>query len=125
MDGHEPREAGINLRRSRACGKGLPQSSGFRVSGIWPLNSDISTENEFLPSEVTNRPARSASTANGFQEAPREMLSEVTNQPEPSTSTAFQEHHRQIQEQLTPTTPKTPEQLRPLPRALFFPNKQN
>lgn len=31
--------------------------SGFRVTGICPLNEDIFTDEDFLPSEVTNRPA--------------------------------------------------------------------
>jgi len=30
--------------------------SGFKVSGIWPYNPDIFTEEEFMPSYVTDRP---------------------------------------------------------------------
>lgn len=31
-------------------------TSGFSASGIWPLNADIFTEQDFLPSQVTDRP---------------------------------------------------------------------
>lgn len=30
--------------------------SGFAVSGIWPFNEDVFTEDDFMPSEITNRP---------------------------------------------------------------------
>lgn len=30
--------------------------SGFKVSGIWPYNPDIFTDEEFLPSYITHRP---------------------------------------------------------------------
>jgi len=30
--------------------------SGFKVSGIWPYNPDIFTDEEFLPSYITDRP---------------------------------------------------------------------
>jgi len=31
-------------------------TAGFRVTGIWPHNSNVFTEDEFLPSQVTDRP---------------------------------------------------------------------
>lgn len=30
--------------------------AGFRSSGIWPLNRDIFSENDFMPAFVTDRP---------------------------------------------------------------------
>lgn len=29
---------------------------GFAVAGIWPYNREVFQDDEFLPSEVTNRP---------------------------------------------------------------------
>ncbi|KAF2884742.1 hypothetical protein ILUMI_21417 [Ignelater luminosus] len=92
-------------------------SSDLRVSGIWPLYSGIFTEDEFLPSEATNLPPPSTSIANEFQVAPGEMSPEMTNQPKPSILIAVQEDNRQFQEPLIVKAPKTPEQLRQLPRA--------
>lgn len=36
--------------------------SGFKVAGIWPLNRDIFTDEDYLPSYVTDRPEPSSSS---------------------------------------------------------------
>lgn len=112
-------------------------SSGFEVSGIWPLNSNIFKEDEFLPSEVTNRPEPSIAIVHEVQEGRGETPLKVP-EPEPSTSKAHEVeddrreilldvtnqlessnlklHNVQVDHQM-PLIIKTPEQLRPLPRA--------
>ena len=70
--------------------------SGFRITGIHPFNENVFTDDEFLPSEITNR----------VQEPPSEM--EVNDDEQPGTSGV-------------PTSasglPITPEHIRPFKKA--------
>ena len=99
--------------------------SGFRVSGIQPVNPDIFTDDEFLPSEVTDRPlpdqhppavpeqpsavshqpaAVSQQPAAVSQEPAARLDSPLTKQTTVSASTSV---HRTI----------TPDQVRPFKKA--------
>lgn len=81
--------------------------SGFRVTGIFPFNNEIFTDDEFLSSYVTDRPIRDQSEAN------LESTVNVTNErqcseeanllltsPQPSTST--------VPDNIPPPCPSSP-----------------
>ena len=95
--------------------------SGFKVSGIYPFNSEIFNEDEFLPSAVTDRP---------LVEIDDPQVEPSTNEePQPTPSTS-QIPNLDVDPLLTPSTkpqptpstsyeavPKviTPEELHPYP----------
>lgn len=58
--------------------------SGFKASGIWPLNVDIFQDSDFAPSYVTDRPALTDEPENGANEnlLPEENLSLNLENPE-------------------------------------------
>ena len=74
---------------------------GFEKTGIWPYNPDIFTENDFLTSAVTDRPAPDAldpvEPGNNLAKTPS------TSGPEQSSTPV--------------SVPVTPEQVRPYPKA--------
>lgn len=99
---------------------------GFLVSGIWPYNRDIFTDDDFLPSEVTNREMNVQRTKNEHEnncgssiakEIPAELteptwkaIHNKTPSPKPSTSSAGL---------LVPPirTHISPNELKPFPKA--------
>lgn len=93
--------------------------SGFSVTGIWPFNKDIFTDEDFLPSSVTDRPfvanvedgvTENVSTSVNLQTANLENA-DILSQP--STSGA---QISAIQKCL-PTHHISPEHIRPFPKA--------
>ena len=74
---------------------------GFEKTGIWPYNPHIFTENDFLTSAVTDRPAPDAldpvEPGNNLAKTPS------TNGPEQSSTPV--------------SVPVTPEQVQPYPKA--------
>lgn len=91
---------------------------GFSVTGIWPFNREIFTEDEFLPSEVTNREIREDTSANVNNNGIAQgldnslSLSEIrhkTPSPRPSTSNSSQTSVFKL---------LTPQELKPFPKAL-------
>lgn len=92
-------------------------TSGFRCSGIWPLNRNIFTEDEFAPSNVTHNPIGT------------NLQQETVSHPQPSTSATPSTPPRPLNtEILLPAAPTkiyyTPEQVRPFPKADFS-NQKN
>ncbi|XP_049766151.1 uncharacterized protein LOC126095391 [Schistocerca cancellata] len=67
--------------------------AGFQVNGIWPFNRDIFTDDEFLPSAVTDRPYRedetllSVSLTNSVGDGVPSTSTSVESSPTPCTST--------------------------------------
>lgn len=79
--------------------------AGFRVSGIFPLNENIFTDDEFLSCSVTERP----------QPEPRSAT------PEPGTSVQISQSPNRPQSvslELTRETFVSPQQIRPHPKAI-------
>jgi len=61
--------------------------SGFSACGNWPVNTNIFTEQDFLPSQVTDRPLSNSETdVTLVQKIPLEL----TEIDIPSTSTSVQ-----------------------------------
>ena len=87
--------------------------SGFRVSGVFPFNADIFSDDEFLGSEVTNRPAPNMDSTN----TPSDMMTMSATEfsiDAPSTSTSHV---------IATSKPVTPIEIRPFPKAA--PRKNN
>ena len=64
-------------------GKAFPRAftlvniqSGFKVAGIFPLNRDIFSDLEFLPSDVTDRFVPNADTENLTQSKHQQLFNE-------------------------------------------------
>ncbi|KAG1702374.1 hypothetical protein GQR58_004503 [Nymphon striatum] len=75
-------------------GKAFPQAmtpvniqSGFRVSGIYPLDRNIFTDDEFLPADVTDRPLPNGEGAAAVDGAASDVADADQPIPGPSTST--------------------------------------
>lgn len=110
-------------------GKALPRAmtpgnitSGFRVSGVYPFDRDVFGDDEFLPSDVTDRQLPSTSGNNPSetsQASPRAATSavnqSVTNNSDESMT------HSEPEEVLTVTI--SPESVRPFKKAQ--PRKKN
>ena len=73
--------------------------SGFRVTGIWPLNRNIFTDDEFMPSSVTDRPP-----------PPLPQISEVNSAPENSPAISTKSID-------SPVAHVSPDMIRPYPHA--------
>lgn len=91
--------------------------SGFRVSGIWPFNSNIFSEDEFLSSYVTDRPIDQQSDENipiaqvsTSQPSTSKAVStselKISTSPQPSTSKAVFTREPQISTSPQPSTSK-------------------
>ncbi|KAG1676006.1 hypothetical protein GQR58_014449 [Nymphon striatum] len=75
-------------------GKAFPRAmtpvniqSGFRVSGIYPLDRNIFTDDEFLPADVTDRPLPNGEGAAAVDGAASDVADADQPIPGPSTST--------------------------------------
>lgn len=86
--------------------------SGFKVSGIWPYNPDIFTDEEFLPSYITDRP-QETNNLNTItaDETNQNNINELPIQS-PSTSQVQTMHTHQTYDNYV-----SPEQIRPFPKA--------
>lgn len=61
-------------------------ASGFRVSGVWPLNKDVFDDDEYMPSSVSDRAAPQETTDSSL---PQPSSSDAgTHMPQPSSSGA-------------------------------------
>lgn len=94
--------------------------SGFKVSGIWPINENIFRDDEFLCSEITDRQNPETQPSHGNVSASTESVSlgieNILNQP--STSKPIQENEPfNIKLGRSLTTYKSPENIRPYPKA--------
>lgn len=96
--------------------------SGFACTGIWPLNSDIFPESDFLPSNVTDRPdsdvislplAASSNPSTSALNLPSTSTN-FTNLSFPSDDTI---PSTSLMDSDFPSQLVTPEQLRPFPKA--------
>lgn len=92
--------------------------NGFLVTGIWPFNRDIFTDDDFLPSEVRNREYRGDTNNSNMISQPDESLGQPnhpvtirhsTPSPEPSTCTVG--CSTRVSSRITP------QQLKPFPKA--------
>jgi hypothetical protein len=114
-------------------GQSLPQAttpvniqSGFRVSGIWPFNREIFSDDDFLPSYVTDRPPPPSSETIALPADSSALLPDNAHQPGPSktqdcvTDIVSPEGTSKTQDCLTDIV--SPEQIRPYPKAA--PRKQ-
>ncbi|KAB0790097.1 hypothetical protein PPYR_15584 [Photinus pyralis] len=83
--------------------------NGFAVTGIWPYNRDIFTDQDFLPAEVTNRPFVTNTPVDNpvqLNEDAIIMPKERTPSPQPSTSRSSKSGGH-----------FTPQQIKPFPKA--------
>ncbi|KAJ3666433.1 hypothetical protein Zmor_001875 [Zophobas morio] len=91
-------------------------TSGFKVSGIYPFNRDIFSDQDFLPSYVTDRPNPNQESANLLQ--PVEM---TTNTLSPSTSAQAESWSSTSASSASTISAIesafSPEAIRPLPKA--------
>jgi hypothetical protein len=90
--------------------------AGFRVSGNWPFNRDIFTEDEFLSSYVTDRP-RAISASETVSETGVVAENALSSKPIVCETVSS----ARCAEEIPPTTPIictiTPEQIKPFPKA--------
>ena len=86
--------------------------SGFEVTGIHPFNTDIFTESDFVAASVTDRPFEYANEDNPALE--HAVGDQITDDQLVASTSGTSGVQRTIPE---PSTPVTPEQVRPLPRA--------
>lgn len=90
--------------------------SGFRSTGIWPINREIFTELDFVGTTVCEREEPISTTGPSMPTSPQPEPS--TSQPEPSMSPAPQEPAGETDAQVQATaTGPSPEQVRPYPKA--------
>jgi hypothetical protein len=66
-------------------------TSGFVVTGIWPLNTNIFTEEDFLPSQVTDRPLD-----NNLQQNTSAVIEDENNDVLPNSAQRFSETNNPI-----------------------------
>ncbi|XP_015910948.1 uncharacterized protein [Parasteatoda tepidariorum] len=88
--------------------------SGFACTGIWPLNSDIFSESDFLPSNVTDRSDPDVMNSSASSKPSTSINNLPPASPYPSTSasvTNLPDSSESTQILVTP------EQLRPFPKA--------
>ncbi|CAH1957908.1 unnamed protein product [Acanthoscelides obtectus] len=91
---------------------------GFKVTGIWPFNRQIFQDDEFLPSEVTDRPKpENINTAMEISPEP-EFNRENQRTPQPSTSSACSLSLDKSVDLLSTGTHITPRELKPYPKAM-------
>nr|XP_053616775.1 uncharacterized protein LOC128678900 [Plodia interpunctella] len=100
--------------------------SGFKASGVWPLNVDIFQDSDFAPSFVTDRPAPTEQSENAINVSENlslnlehpELLDSV---PELDISTSEIIRHIETANQPTPSCSGlnqfSPTKIRPLPKA--------
>ncbi|XP_022195280.2 uncharacterized protein LOC111052802 [Nilaparvata lugens] len=104
---------------------------GFKVTGIFPLDQDIFKDHEFLPANVTDRPAPTSSPC--LQDRQVDLPSEsqqpstssdvqpsTSSDVQPSTSSDVQQEDPSTSPKVPASTPShiiTPEMLRPFPKA--------
>lgn len=114
-------------------GKAFPRAvtpvniqAGFKASGICPLDRNIFTDDEFLPSFVTDRPLElddqpAASTDGDHQVEPVPSTSSTSDNPQtPSSVTTSASASPQTPSSVRPSSsvsPPTPEDVRPFTRA--------
>ena len=60
--------------------------AGFPAAGIWQFNRNVFSDNNFLPSFLTNRPNPNA------QENPQDVILPMETQPGPSRETNDDQH---------------------------------
>ncbi|CAH1961297.1 unnamed protein product [Acanthoscelides obtectus] len=91
---------------------------GFKVTGIWPFNREIFQDDEFLPSEVTDRPKpENINTSMEISPEP-EFNRENQRTPQPSTSSACSLSLDKSVDLLSTGTHITPRELKPYPKAM-------
>lgn len=97
--------------------------SGFKMTGIYPFNSEPFGKEDYLMSSVTDRPLASASTSQAIMH--KAVPDEVPNSSEiPDQTTITHTPKRTENEPGTSTAkPLTPEDIRPYPKA--EPRKEN
>lgn len=104
--------------------------SGFRKSGIYPLDTAIFTDDDFLSAYVTDRvteklPSEEATARpdNGQDESGGQKTSSLTNLDEPTPGTSSNPHNNTFS-LVTPNTKRevmkivTPEEVQPYPKAV-------
>lgn len=110
---------------AECVGKSYPKAftsqnieSGFRVTGIYPMNRNIFADHEFLSSYVTDRPIIEPSL-NKHSASSKVQEDEPFNTiDEPSTSTSHQDEICTTDVSMSDTSIfLTPEEIRPFPKA--------
>ena len=96
-------------------------TAGFKHSGIYPLNRNVFSEEDFLCSYVTDRPKVTEATPRDSEESAEEPV-ESESVPEcfQSTSGASTSHTNTVENTPTTSTKKnivTPEEISPFPKA--------
>lgn len=83
-------------------------TSGFRSTGIYPFNTDIFTDADYVPADVTDRPQTVVNEPNDLVNAQPSTSQSTSLEPStPSTSRVV----------ATPKEPVTPQDILPLPKA--------
>lgn len=101
---------------------------GFQSTGIWPFNKDIFTEEDFMQSEVTNRPYNTPENSKDNSdncinlsaeiEPGNNVYSEVVvSIDSPSCSTTLTQPEAEAARKLLSVAHKSPEVIRPYPKA--------
>lgn len=103
--------------------------SGFRKPGIYPLDTGVFTDEDFLSAYITDRPIESQTSVNitdisdSCQETSggqNDLTSKHTDEPTPGTSNSQNNNHGAVTPN-TKTTPiknfVTPEEIQPYPKA--------
>ncbi|GBN39963.1 hypothetical protein AVEN_275080-1 [Araneus ventricosus] len=86
-------------------------TAGFRKTGISPLNEDIFTDADFMPSYITDRPCPHSTTEHTIVTAP--ALPPIPTIPLPGPSGMNQTSNKSLQENDCPA----PEDVRPFLKA--------
>jgi len=98
--------------------------AGFRVSGIYPLNRNVFTDDEFLPSVVTDRPDPSVIVSPTIQSTEARAVDSPCSSTDIATAVAIQMHEIHVPSTSGPSCSDSPVDITCTPSLSLSQNQQ-